>query len=73
MSTQLYAKIKKSSKYVGQNDLAERNPEMFGLPFPVELHGDALDYCVKGGPGGQYQLSDVHLFAKSEGALIKIK
>lgn len=62
--TQLYARIKKSSKYYGQT------PD--GLKFEVFiLHGG--EYVVQGGPGGQYRLSDVNLFAEDQaGVLVRI-
>lgn len=80
---QLYAKIKRSSKYFVQNDWAENDP-FYGLPFAVEIDPECLhpvsksavhdDYCVKGGPGGQYQLRDVNLFMRrGDGAMVRIK
>lgn len=66
MPTQLYAEIKKSSEYYDQNATAKADPN-FGLPFPVEIRNDALSYVVAGGPGGQYQLQDVQLFALANG------
>lgn len=53
----LYAKIKRSSKYYGQTPP--------GALFAVFLEpGDS--YVVKGGPGGQYRLTDVNLFIKDD-------
>lgn len=64
---QLYAKIKKSSKYSGQEyNLAE-------YPFPVEIVDSKDDYMVRGGPGGNYRLKDLELFVKVKGKNIKIK
>lgn len=79
---QLYARIKRSSKYCDQNAWAENDPAM-GLPFPVAINPDDLhpvsksnahdDYCVKGGPGGQYRLRDVNLFMRrSDGVMVRI-
>ena len=51
---QLLARIRPTSKYYGQGDE--------GTLFPVCI-GPAGEYCVLGGPGGQYRLSDVDLFA----------
>ena len=63
----LVAKIKKSSKYYGQSSFADR---MAGRPrtdaeiFPVVVVDDGpCDYVLAGGPGGQYRLADVDLFA----------
>lgn len=53
---QLYAKIKRSSKYYGQSG---RN-EIF--PVYVCSGPDWGEYIVQGGPGGQYRLCDVNLF-----------
>lgn len=51
---QLLARIRPSSKYFGQGEE--------GAFFPVCI-GPGGDYCVVGGPGGQYRLADVDLFA----------
>ena len=50
----LLARIRSTSKYFGQGDE--------GALFPVCI-GPAGEYCVLGGPGGQYRLLDVDLFA----------
>jgi hypothetical protein len=50
----LLARIRPSSKYYGQGD--------DGALFAVCI-GPAGEYRVLGGPGGQYRLSDVDLFA----------
>lgn len=50
----LLARIRPTSKYYGQGDE--------GALFPICI-GPAGDYCVLGGPGGQYRLLDVELFA----------
>lgn len=64
MEQQLYAKIKRSSKYYSQGD---------GAPFEVLIvPGDPCGYVVMGGPGGQYRLSDVNLFVIENGQRLKI-
>lgn len=70
----LYAKIRKSSKYYDQNDLAKADPERWGgFPFPVYIEvGDPDGYVVQGGPGGQYRLSDVDLYVAENGRAMKI-
>lgn len=50
----LLARIRPTSKYYGQG--------VEGTLFPVCI-GPAGEYCVLGGPGGQYRLLDVDLFA----------
>lgn len=60
---QLFAKIKEDSKYFGQGD---------GGLFPVRVEAHRGDWCVQGGPGGQYWLSDVNLFVVDDGIEIKI-
>ena len=50
----LMARIRPSSKYHGQGEE--------GALFAVCI-GPSGDYSVFGGPGGQYRLSDVDLFA----------
>lgn len=71
---QLYAKIKRSSKYCYQNDLAIADPKRWGgFPFPVFVEaGDPLGYVVQGGPGGQYRLSDVRLYVIENGRELRI-
>jgi hypothetical protein len=72
----LYAKIKRSSQYFDQNP---KPAGEFGMPFdvvinPDSVHGNRDDFCVKGGPGGQYKLADVNLFMKrSDGVAVRIK
>jgi len=52
----LLARIRPSSKYYGQGDE--------GAMFSVCIgQGGKSSYTVLGGPGGQYRLSDVDLFA----------
>lgn len=55
---QLYAKIKRSSKYYGQTGPNEL--------FPVYVEARRGEYVVQGGPGGQYRLADVNLFVVGE-------
>lgn len=55
----LYAEIKKTSKYYGQGTKGEKFP-VFVIPDP---RGFDAGYVVQGGPGGQYRLADVDLFA----------
>ena len=62
--TQLVATIKKSSKYYGQGAKGAR--------FPVSIQSDSCGYVVLGGPGGQYRLADVHLFAVVGNSQVKL-
>lgn len=68
---QLYAVIKKSSKYAPQNEVAKREPA-YGLPFRVRID-PAYRYPVQGGPGGQYPLEDVQLFVIVDGTQLRIR
>lgn len=62
---QLFAKIKRTSKYYGQT--------ASGALFPVFVEaGYAEGYVVKGGPGGQYRLRDVNLFVVEDGREMRI-
>ncbi|MCF3643334.1 hypothetical protein LXM94_25610 [Rhizobium sp. TRM95111] len=76
MATQLYAKIKKSSKYYYQNELAKKQGQ---CPFPVEValdYDSGTGYVIKGGPGGQYEVRDVNLYAivdGRDGGVVEIK
>jgi len=73
---QLYAKIKRSSKYYGQNSFAIQKNE---FPFPVYIDPDWMGEnkvdggCVRGGPGGNYRLTDVNLFIMENGEEFRIK
>lgn len=63
---QLYARIKRSSKYYDQT------PED-GSAFAVRvIAGPREGYLVQGGPGGQYRLRDVHLYIIDDGEEVRI-
>lgn len=69
---QLYAEIKKSSKYASQADWARR--EGWPYPFPVRIASDGGgDYVVKGGVGGQYRLADVNLYVIEDGQKFRVR
>ena len=54
----LLAIIRRRSKYYGQTIPGER--------FSVSIQSDNLGgYVVAGGPGGQYRLADVELYAET--------
>lgn len=62
--TALYAEIKRSSKYYGQTAAGEL--------FPVRILAGG-EYIVQGGPGGQYRLKDVWLWAvEAEGKKVRL-
>lgn len=70
---QLFAKIKKSSKYYDQNEWAKADPQRWGgFPFAVMVDPAYGDYCVQGGPGGQYRLADVNLYVVENGRELRI-
>jgi hypothetical protein len=58
---QLYAKIKRTSKYYGQTE-----PNQL-FPVYVAAGPGYGEYIIQGGPGGQYRLSDVNLFVVCNG------
>ena len=62
--TQLVAQIKRSSKYFGQGKEGAR--------FPVSIQSDSCGYVVLGGPGGQYRLADVNVFAVIGDSQVKL-
>lgn len=69
---QLYAEIKKSSKYASQADWAKR--EGWPYPFPVRIASDGGgEYVVKGGPGGQYRMADVNLYVIESGQKFRVR
>lgn len=60
----LFAEIRVDSKYFDQSPIGQK--------FGVHIGGDS-NYCVQGGPGGQYRLKDVHLYARtSTGDLVQL-
>lgn len=61
---QLFAEIKKTSKYAHQATWAKNQGE---YPFPVRVVVTPDEYCVSGGPGGQYRLSDLNLYVMNDG------
>lgn len=63
---QLYAKIKRSSKYYGQT----KPHEVFCVYIVAKLGWG--EYVVQGGPGGQYRLRDVNLFVIQDGHHLRI-
>ena len=68
---QIYAKVKKSSKYFWQNELAKQQGT---FPFPVTIDAKTTEaYKVKGGPGEQYWLSDLNLYVITDGKELRIK
>ncbi len=68
---QLYAEIKKSSKYAHQTQM---NIDMgYGHPFKVSIRDDPFGYRVKGGIGGQYRLEDVNLYVIDNDKKIRIR
>jgi hypothetical protein len=68
---QLFAEIKKSSKYAHQVDWCRNGP--CGYPFRVRIEVDSLDdFIVKGGVGGRYRLSDVNLYLMDGGKKIRV-
>lgn len=69
---QLFAEIKKSSKYASQAELCRTNG--YGYPFKVRIvHDGGGNYCVKGGVGGQYRLTDVNLYVIEDGRKIRVR
>lgn len=73
LGQQLYAKIRDDSKYSNQNDWAIAEPARWGgFPFKVRIEPTYGDYCVQGGPGGQYRLADVNLYVVEDGVELRI-
>lgn len=57
----LFARIRPSSKYYGQGGEVWGDGEDFLFPVVIT---SSPEYAVSGGPGGQYRLKDVDLFAE---------
>lgn len=68
---QLYAEIKKSSKYAHQATWAKSQGQ---YPFPVRVVDDNGGlYCVAGGPGSAYRLADVNLYVIEGGKKVRVR
>jgi hypothetical protein len=67
--TQLYATIRRSSKYYHQNEWAKR---LGSFPFPVNIMSEPNDdYCVCSS-FENYRLSDLNLYLIENGYLVKL-
>lgn len=70
---QLFAKVRAESKYAYQNQLAQADPVRWGgFPFMVRVDPAHGEYCVQGGPGGQYRLEDVALYVIEDGIEVRL-
>ena len=68
---QIYAKIKRNSKYFYQNEMAKRDCK---LSFQVAVKDVGRDgYCIMGGPGKYYRLANLNLFVIDKGIEIIIR
>ena len=65
LGQQIFAKIKKSSKYYGQTSPGE----LFAVFIDASMRSE---YRIQGGPGGQYRLADVNLFVVEDGKELRI-
>ncbi len=61
---QLYAEIRRSSKYAHQAEWCRQ--QGYGYPFKVAIGYSGDDYVVTGGVGGRYRLEDVTLYVIDE-------
>ncbi len=64
----LCATIRSKSKYACQLKDLPADQQI----FPVSIRADNGGWCVIGGPGGQYRLTDVHLYALHNTQLVRI-
>ncbi|MEX6717518.1 hypothetical protein AB2C92_07285 [Pseudomonas aeruginosa] len=69
---QLFAEIRKTSKYAHQADMCRSRP--CGYPFRVTISADEADdgFIVKGGVGGRYRLEDVRLYMIERGKKVRV-
>lgn len=67
---ELWATIKKASKYYRQGLDERGKPRPFKINAVIMVAGDSYDF--KGGPGGAYRREDLQLWIKAEGGLKKI-
>lgn len=59
MAQQLYAEIKRTSKYAHQIQWQRQKGD---YPFRVRIVPDSGDYVVAGGIGGRFRLIDVNIY-----------
>ena len=71
---ELWATIKKTSKYYAQGLAETTSGKVVPRPFKIHtiLMADADGYDFKGGPGGQYRREDLQLWINAEGGMKKI-
>ena len=72
--TQLYAKIKNSSRHAAQQSY-HLDTKGVHIPFPVtidENEDESVAGAVKGGIGGNYMFKDVNLYVKYNGKFKRI-
>ena len=70
--TQLYAMIKKNTKYYSQRTYHTDNK---GKPIPFDIEIDEKEtngYAAKGGVGGQYPIKDLNFYVKVNGKFTRI-
>jgi len=72
--TQLYAKIKNSSRRRSQQGY-HLDSKGKHIPFPVEIPDieNLYEGEVKGGVGGNYHFDDVNIYVKVDGKFKRIK
>jgi len=66
--TQLYAKIKRSSKYHNQNSYHVQDDKF----IPFEVIYDERQEKFLGGVGGNYPVDDLNLFVKQDEAFVRV-
>lgn len=65
---QLCATIRSESKYAYQMQHLPADQQFFVVNIRADLGG----YCVLGGPGGAYRLTDVHLYVNHKTQLVRL-
>lgn len=68
MATQLYATLKRTSKYAHQQPV-----DGFGKPMPFQVEVQGYDSYILRGNDNQYRLEDVNLFVKWRDGFTRIK
>lgn len=69
---QLFATIKKSSRYAHQQPRDDSQRVAPPIPFEVEIgHGPEHDYIVFGN-GNQYRIADLHFFVKAGERFVRL-
>jgi len=70
--TQIFAMIKKSSRYYAQRYYHMDEEKKKCIPFEIEFKEDDSEYAF-GGVGGNYAIKDLNFYVKAGGKFVRLK